>query len=491
MDEPARQWLEKQLRNGAKTISIRMQASIETGDALFAWDSGVGRETGGDGPVLELRVGAPPATPPALPTSEVIVATLTPIPENVLTVIAQEQTATAVAATTGTYTPVPYLIVTPTPFPANLETVQAVARALDLPPVVRSTRVPPNAVAATRDAEYATAVALTTGTFTPVPANYVTPMIILPSPPAENVATAAARVVAATAIAARGGPTPTPLPYNGVIAIYVYATEQPGNSATAIANNVVATADAQVNGTATPLPWNAVIITAVPTPAEPTATPLPLLQAVTEFTPTPTPAAPAIVPDRLPDNLRNKILFKTDRGGGEQVYALDPANGELFRINEPWVYPLAQRQLALAPDGRSEARVLQAADRTLQIHIYSYEYDQTRQLTALSGADIGISAINYDPAWSPVGDRVAFVSTNNGNDEIYTVSLDGAVVKQLTVNTFEWDKHPSWSPDGAQIVFFSNRETGRRQLWIMNADGSNQRNLSSNAYEDWDPIWVW
>jgi TolB protein len=60
----------------------------------------------------------------------------------------------------------------------------------------------------------------------------------------------------------------------------------------------------------------------------------------------------------------------------------------------------------------------------------------------------------------------------------------------LTANNNLWDKHPTWSPDGTQIVFFSNREGNRRQLWLMNADGSGQRNISNNTYEDWDPIWV-
>jgi TolB protein len=60
----------------------------------------------------------------------------------------------------------------------------------------------------------------------------------------------------------------------------------------------------------------------------------------------------------------------------------------------------------------------------------------------------------------------------------------------LTMNTWEWDKHPSWSPDGTQIVFYSNREGGHKQIWIMDADGSNQRNLSHDEFENWDPVWI-
>ena len=60
---------------------------------------------------------------------------------------------------------------------------------------------------------------------------------------------------------------------------------------------------------------------------------------------------------------------------------------------------------------------------------------------------------------------------------------------RLTDNEWAWDHHPSWSPDGSQILFSSNRG-GMRQLWIMDADGSNQRQVTNFAFEVWNPVWV-
>jgi TolB protein len=82
------------------------------------------------------------------------------------------------------------------------------------------------------------------------------------------------------------------------------------------------------------------------------------------------------------------------------------------------------------------------------------------------------------------------VSNVTGNDEIWTVTRGEWAPVQLTFNNWEWDHHPSFSPDGAQIVFYSNRVTGRRQLWIMDADGSNQRQLTNFPFEAWNPVWV-
>lgn len=61
--------------------------------------------------------------------------------------------------------------------------------------------------------------------------------------------------------------------------------------------------------------------------------------------------------------------------------------------------------------------------------------------------------------------------------------------RQLTHNDGAWDKHPSWSPDGRSIVFYSSR-TGQQQLWLMDADGANQRPLTHPLYRACSPIWV-
>jgi hypothetical protein len=483
LDQDTLKWLEEQRIAGAESVIVRITASTNgAGDTLFAWDSGLGEKSAGAPPLLSLNFGPPPATPPPLPTYDYLVATFTPVPENVLTVVALQSTATAVAETIGTYTPVPPFI-TPTPFPQNLATVQAAALLAGLPAVVVETPIPANEATVTAQAEYATAVALTTGTFTPVPTQYVTPIVILPSPPAANVATAVARIAEATATAQAGGPTFTPLPYNAVIGEFVVATPMPQNIATAAALALGATADAGVYGTATAVPFHWLIITPTPEPLPTATATIPPIIMAEDFTPTPTPTATEIVPASLPDQYKNLIFFQRGASPTGQTYLFNPATQEIGLVTRPWIYPLARANLALSPDGQREAFVKRDTAGVAQIHVRTIGSDRSQQLTAFTRD-------SYDPAWSPTGEWIAFVTYNPGNDEIYRISPDGSIVQRLTNNNWEWDKHPTWSPDGQQIVFFSNRDVGRPQLWIMNADGSGQRNLLSSDYEDLYPVWT-
>ena len=66
-------------------------------------------------------------------------------------------------------------------------------------------------------------------------------------------------------------------------------------------------------------------------------------------------------------------------------------------------------------------------------------------------------AADYRPAWSPDGARIAFVSTRDGNPEIYVMNADGTSPVRLT-SYAGYDADPAWSPDGSRIAFSSDRD---------------------------------
>jgi Tol biopolymer transport system component len=97
--------------------------------------------------------------------------------------------------------------------------------------------------------------------------------------------------------------------------------------------------------------------------------------------------------------------------------------------------------------------------------------------------------VAYDPVWSPDGSRIAFVSQQDGSDDIWVVYPDGSEPRNLTRNDWEWDKHPWWSPDGRRIIFWSNR-AGVWQIYLMDANGQNLRRLSNTTWDEYEPIWI-
>jgi phospholipase C len=87
----------------------------------------------------------------------------------------------------------------------------------------------------------------------------------------------------------------------------------------------------------------------------------------------------------------------------------------------------------------------------------------------------------------PGNGLVAFASTRDGNSEIYTMNFDGSNQRNLTTNAAT-DSQPAWSPDGTKIAFTSNRD-GNDEVYVMAVDGSHRVRLTTDAAADSQPAW--
>jgi Tol biopolymer transport system component len=108
----------------------------------------------------------------------------------------------------------------------------------------------------------------------------------------------------------------------------------------------------------------------------------------------------------------------------------------------------------------------------------------------LTAAPTLTPTLSVSPTPTPYGGgagQFAFVSERDGNREIYVMNADGSGVRNLTTNPAD-DRDPAWSPDGGQIAFHSMRD-GNGEIYVMNADGSNPRNLTNNPASDFHPAW--
>ena len=179
-------------------------------------------------------------------------------------------------------------------------------------------------------------------------------------------------------------------------------------------------------------------------------------------------------PQWSPDG--RKILFMTGRNRNFDVYEMN-ADGTGQR-NLTADYARSDGAPVWSHDGHNIA--------------FSRRIDDKDQLFVMDAAGGNLKRVTYNsanngsPGWSPDSSKLVFQSDQDGNWEIYTISVDGDLA-QLTSDAAD-DIAPDWSPDGNRLAFSSNRN-GKQHIYVMNADGSSPVQLTSSAGEHTEPSW--
>ena len=143
----------------------------------------------------------------------------------------------------------------------------------------------------------------------------------------------------------------------------------------------------------------------------------------------------------------------------------------------------------------AQARIAFSSERDGNTDIYVMDADGKNQHRLTNHPDN-----DWYPSWSPDGKRIVFFSNRDGHVhvihgwptyEIYVMDADGGNQQNLT-NDPKDDRSPSWSPDGKRIAFHSNRDKdnpGNTDIYVMDADGGNLQKLTENPNEDEYPSW--
>jgi Tol biopolymer transport system component len=179
-----------------------------------------------------------------------------------------------------------------------------------------------------------------------------------------------------------------------------------------------------------------------------------------------------------------KIAFNRWQDGGKEIYVMDADGSNQTRLTEA-----GAGAPVWSPDGQKIAFVRD---------------DGTYTMDADGSNEVNLSddqANDKWPTWSPDGQRIAFASDPDdvGGDNLYEVYVSNALSGKQANLTYSvtWDDYPAWSPDGQKIAFtkISARFldcgicVGESEIYVMDADGSNQTRLTTNRADDTFPTW--
>jgi len=154
-----------------------------------------------------------------------------------------------------------------------------------------------------------------------------------------------------------------------------------------------------------------------------------------------------------------------------QIYTISPDGGNRRQLTTGEfgkIFP------AWSPDGNRLAFV-SVHERSREIWIVDSSGKNERLLTP------GVL-----PAWSPDGKRIAFTKPDaEGRKQIWTIGIDGEGGRRLPSGDFS--HCPAWSPKGDKIAYWSGDARGFGQVWVMESDGTRPRQLTRSVKTDYTP----
>jgi len=185
-----------------------------------------------------------------------------------------------------------------------------------------------------------------------------------------------------------------------------------------------------------------------------------------------------------PEGLTGKIVFTCQIfmvQASNQVCIMNPDGSGYRRLttdnNRQQYYP------SLSPDGQSVVYAAFREESVYEIYEMTIADGKVKQLTDHLG-------VLNAPEISPDGRQIIFMHWIAASDryEVWVMGSDGSNPHRMFDIT-AWD--PTWSPDGKQILFASNR-SGTNQLWIIGADGKGLRQVSNlpdlRGRSDWSSL---
>jgi Tol biopolymer transport system component len=186
-----------------------------------------------------------------------------------------------------------------------------------------------------------------------------------------------------------------------------------------------------------------------------------------------------------------KIAFSSDMDGDLDIYTMNPDGSGLVNLTNTMLGGFFQFQPHWSPDGTKIALVVSPALGSTQGSIFVMNADGSNPQQLTFAGIYGET--ESEPKWSPDGSKIAFNTRRQGGFDIYIMNADGTNQHNLYVNGGGTEYDPSWSPDGSKLLFTRVSMTMDTQIVTMNADGTGaEQYLASNfgtqyAQPEWSP----
>jgi TolB protein len=178
-----------------------------------------------------------------------------------------------------------------------------------------------------------------------------------------------------------------------------------------------------------------------------------------------------------------KIAFSSDRDGIANIYVMDADGQNVKQITQE---KEICRAPAWSPDGKKIVFTRHVEGGVPDLFVMDADGKNMVNVTNDPGYDA-------DAAWSPDGKKIVFTSLRGGNQgfHLYTIDPDGKNLKELTTeDNPQGYVYPAWSPDGKQIAFGHAVGDGM-EIFVVDADGKNLKQLSKqggkSSYACWSP----
>lgn len=184
--------------------------------------------------------------------------------------------------------------------------------------------------------------------------------------------------------------------------------------------------------------------------------------------------------DQDPTVAQGKVVWLSFRAGNGELFSMPLAGGAATRLTNTTV---DESTPALSPDGARVAYSLVVGGVT---KVYTANADGSGAARATPASFGEDGAIETAPTWAAAG-KLAFVATINGSADVFQVTGAGAPALLAGGNAAEVE--PAWSPDGTTLAFVSNRG-GTTEIYLMNAASGAVTQLTSGAGTKSQPAWT-